>query len=70
MRQIVPALFGDASCDLLVVPPNVLHNPAAVRVYEKAGFRHTEMRTWHGHKIMELSQDRFRDLYGRDTRGQ
>ncbi len=63
MRQVVIWVFLYTDCDLLVVPPH-RHNPAAERVYQKAGFiLFTGMRSWRNHKIMELSKERFRKLY-------
>jgi RimJ/RimL family protein N-acetyltransferase len=54
MRLVVDWMFANTDCALLVVPPH-FDNPAAVRVYEKAGFQHTEeARVWQGHRIMEL----------------
>ena len=65
MRQIVQFVFTRTTCQLFVVPPN-RRNPAAMRVYEKAGFvLFTGMRSWRNHKIMELSRERFREIYGR-----
>lgn len=59
MKQVVAWFFANTDCELLVVPPHY-HNPAASRVYEKAGFAHTAKgRVWQGHRIMELSRDRF-----------
>lgn len=54
MKLVVNWMFGNTECALLVVPPH-FENPAAVRVYEKSGFHHTEMaESWQGHRIMEL----------------
>jgi RimJ/RimL family protein N-acetyltransferase len=54
-------LFGNTNCSSLVVPPH-RKNPAAQRVYEKAGFElYKGMRSWHNHKIMELSRERLTD---------
>jgi RimJ/RimL family protein N-acetyltransferase len=59
MRQVVEWLFANTDCALLAVPPH-FDNPAAVRVYEKAGFIHTDPSpSWKGHRIMELSRERF-----------
>ncbi|UCF79475.1 MAG: GNAT family N-acetyltransferase [Candidatus Eiseniibacteriota bacterium] len=64
MRGVVEWLFGNTDCGLLVVPPHGM-NPAAVRVYEKAGFVHTEeTRSWRGHRIMELWRDAFEAARG------
>jgi RimJ/RimL family protein N-acetyltransferase len=54
MRLVVEWMFANTDCALLVVPPH-FENPAAVRVYEKAGFKHTgAAEVWQGHRIMEL----------------
>ena len=59
MRLVVDWLFTNTDCALLAVPPH-FDNPAAVRVYEKAGFLHTDPSpSWQGHRIMELSRERF-----------
>lgn len=59
MRQVVRWVFARTNCGLLVVPPHRL-NPAASRVYEKAGFvLFTGMRSWRNHKVMELSRERY-----------
>ena len=64
MRRVVEWVFGHTPCALFVVPPH-RHNPAAERVYEKAGFvRFTGMRSWRNHRIMELTRERFEELYG------
>lgn len=58
MRTAVARLFANTACSLLVVPPH-RKNPAAERVYEKAGFElYTGMRSWRNHKVMELSRER------------
>jgi RimJ/RimL family protein N-acetyltransferase len=58
MGQVVTQLFERTSCSLLVVPPH-RKNPAAERVYEKAGFElYTGMRSWRNHKIMTLNRER------------
>lgn len=63
MRLVVQFFFTKTACDLLVVPPHRL-NPAASRVYEKAGFvLFTGMRSWRNHKIMELNRERYQELY-------
>lgn len=62
MRLIVQFVFTKTKCELFVVPPH-RHNPAAIRVYEKAGFVHFKrMRSWRNHKIMELSKKRFQEF--------
>lgn len=64
MRQVVKWVFTHTDCELFVVPPH-RHNPAAERVYEKAGFvLFRKMRSWRNHKIMELTRRRFSELYG------
>jgi RimJ/RimL family protein N-acetyltransferase len=62
MRQVVQWLFSNTSCALLVVPPH-RKNPAAQRVYEKAGFElYTGMRSWRNHKVMELTRERYESI--------
>ncbi len=62
MRQVVRWFFGRTPCELLAVPPH-RHNPAAERVYAKAGFvLYAGMRSWHNHKLMELTRERFERL--------
>jgi len=69
MRQVVQFAFTQTGCRLFVVPPH-RHNPAAERVYEKAGFAlFTGMRSWHNHKIMELTRSRFQELYNSPSAG-
>lgn len=59
MRLVVDWLFGHTPATLLIVPPH-RKNPAAERVYEKAGFRlFTGMKSWYGHKVMELSREAY-----------
>lgn len=68
MRGVVAWLFANTDCSLLVVPPH-RKNPAAERVYEKAGFElYTGMRSWHNHKVMELSRERYEGICGRRER--
>lgn len=63
MRQVVRFVFGRADCELFVVPPHVHGNPAAVRVYEKAGFLPRFKVRNVGHRIMELWKARYQELY-------
>lgn len=63
MRQVVRWAFQRTDCDLFVVPPHVHGNPAAVEVYEKAGFVLKYKRSGAGHRIMELWRTRFEELY-------
>ena len=63
MRQVVSWLFGNTGCSILVVPPH-RKNPAAERVYEKAGFElYRGMRSWRNHKVMELSRERYENIH-------
>lgn len=62
MRMIVELIFAKTSCELLVVPPH-RDNPPAFRVYEKAGFLLTGIEAWQGHEMMELTRERFKELY-------
>lgn len=65
MHQVVAWMFGRTSSNLLAVPPH-LRNPAAERVYAKAGFVvYRGMRSAWNHRVMELSRER----YGRLRRG-
>ena len=65
MQQVVSWLFANTQCDILVVPPH-RKNPAAQRVYEKAGFElFTGMRSWRNHKIMELSRQGYEAFYAK-----
>lgn len=62
MQQVVEWLFDNTVCSLLVVPPH-RKNPAAQRVYEKAGFElYTGMRSWRNHKVMELSREKYENI--------
>lgn len=64
MRQVVAWLFRNTHCALLVVPPHS-KNPAAARVYRKAGFTHfEEKQSWRGHTIMELWREEYEATYG------
>lgn len=54
MQAVVRWVFRRTRCELFVVPPHK-KNPAAQRVYEKAGFKvYTGMRSAYGHRLMEL----------------
>jgi RimJ/RimL family protein N-acetyltransferase len=57
MRQVVRWAFRRTDCDLFIVPPH-LRNPAAYRVYEKAGFQlFRGMRSAWNHRIMEFTRE-------------
>lgn len=59
MRQVVKWLFSNTGCEVLIVPPH-RKNPAATRMYDKAGFEmFTGMRSWRNHKVMELWRERY-----------
>jgi len=59
MRLVVAWLFKNTPANLLIVPPH-RKNPAAERVYEKAGFKlFTGMKSWYGHKVIELSREAY-----------
>ncbi|MFX0174289.1 MAG: GNAT family N-acetyltransferase [Candidatus Hodarchaeota archaeon] len=63
MKEVVQFMFSYTKSDLLIVPPHRL-NPAASKVYGKAGFvQYIGMRSWRNHKIMELSRERFNQIY-------
>ena len=64
MRQVVRYVFTKTASKIFIVPPH-RKNPAASRVYEKAGFvLFTGMRSWRNHKIMELTRGRFNEIFG------
>ena len=63
MREVVRFAFDRVGCELFVVPPDE-DNPAAIRVYEKAGFVHTAKSSpWSGHLLMTLTRERYSELY-------
>jgi RimJ/RimL family protein N-acetyltransferase len=63
MREVVRHVFSETACELFVVPPH-RKNPAAYRVYEKAGFvLFTGMKSWRNHRIMEMSKDLYQERY-------
>ncbi len=65
MGLVLKDALSRTRADMVVVPPNK-KNPAAVRVYEKAGFRRARpLSIHHGHFIMELKRSRFEELLGR-----
>jgi RimJ/RimL family protein N-acetyltransferase len=67
MQRVVAWLFGNTDCTLLMVPPH-RKNPAAQRVYEKAGFiLYTGMRSWHNHRVMELTRERYEGKHREHT---
>ena len=66
MRKVVAYVFTHTDCSIFVVPPD-RDNPAAKRVYEKAGF--VPMITkkggpymWAGHILMKLTRDEFTEI--------
>jgi len=67
MRLVVQFVFTKTDCELFVVPPHE-RNPAAYRVYEKAGFSRTGVQAWPGHEIMELGRVRFDEVYDQGPR--
>ncbi|MFW9914856.1 MAG: GNAT family N-acetyltransferase [Candidatus Thorarchaeota archaeon] len=67
MRLVVRCLFYHANCDMLIVPPH-LENPAAKRVYEKAGFapitgKSGVIMRWARHQLMKITKEDFQELY-------
>ncbi|UCH79462.1 MAG: GNAT family N-acetyltransferase [Candidatus Coatesbacteria bacterium] len=68
MRLVTAFVFEQTSCELFVVPPH-RDNPAAVRVYEKACFRHTGVWAWPGHEIMEMSRDEYASRFPEQGEG-
>lgn len=64
MRKVVRWVFLRTPCDLFIVPPH-RRNPAAQRVYEKAGFvLHPATEPARRHRVMELT----RRVFDRDLR--
>ena len=67
MRKVVRWVFLRTPCELFVVPPH-RRNPAAERVYEKAGFVLFEpMARSRGHRVMVLPRSRFERLASADS---
>lgn len=67
MRQVVQSVFGNSDCEIFVVPPHK-DNPAAYRVYEKAGFsliigKKGGKYLWGRHMLMKLTRKEFEVLY-------
>lgn len=59
MRKVARWVFLRTPCDLFIVPPH-RRNPAAQRVYEKAGFvLHPATESAKRHRVMELSRSGF-----------
>jgi len=58
MREVVKYLFAKTPLDIILVPPH-RENIAAIRVYEKSGFRKTKGIYWFDHFIMEMSREDF-----------
>lgn len=59
MRQVVAWVFENTTVRHFVVPPH-RRNPAAERVYEKAGFRwYPGTLSRRSHRIMSLSREQF-----------
>ena len=68
MRQVVRQRFTQTPCDLLCVPPH-RRNPAAFRIYQKAGFElFTGMRSHRNHRMMELTRSRYEEIYDQEGR--
>ncbi len=62
MRQVVEWVFENTTAQHFVVPPH-RRNPAAGRVYEKAGFRwFPGTLSRKGHRIMSLSREQFFEM--------
>jgi len=58
MRAVVEYVFRRTDADLFLVPPH-RDNPAAVRVYQKVGFRKTEGSYYRRHIIYEMTKQEF-----------
>lgn len=65
MREVVRFAFERAGCGIFLVPPHK-NNPAAIRVYEKAGFEPiVEKPPWVNHVLMILTRQDFVQLYSK-----
>jgi RimJ/RimL family protein N-acetyltransferase len=65
MQGVTDWVFRRTQCSLFIVPPHRM-NVAAERVYEKVGFVLFEpMRRDDGHRVMELTRDRYEQRQGR-----
>jgi RimJ/RimL family protein N-acetyltransferase len=67
MRQVVQVVFGNSDCEIFVVPPHK-DNPAAYRVYEKAGFslitgKKGGKYLLGSHMLMKLTRKKFEAIY-------
>lgn len=67
MRQVVEFVFNNTTCEIFIVPPHE-NNPAAKRVYEKAGFEYIKAKSgkqimWARHMLMWLTKERFKEIY-------
>jgi len=58
MREVVRYLFTNTSLDVILVPPH-RENIAAIKVYEKSGFRKTKGIYWFDHYLMEITRENF-----------
>jgi len=58
MREVVRYLFTNTPLEVILVPPH-RENIAAMRVYEKSGFRKTKGIYWFDHFIMEITRENF-----------
>jgi RimJ/RimL family protein N-acetyltransferase len=68
MQRVTDWVFRRALCSLFIVPPH-RENRAAERVYEKTGFVLFEpMREDSGHRVMELTRQRYERLRGSPKR--
>jgi len=58
MREVVKYLFTKTPLDVILVPPH-RENIAAIKVYEKSGFRRTKGIYWFDHFVMETTRQNF-----------
>ena len=64
MPMVVAWVFQHTDVDIVVVPPH-RRNPAAGRVYEKAGFQWTYPSfSYRGHRVMTVSREQFEQMKG------
>ncbi|MDH5185904.1 MAG: GNAT family N-acetyltransferase [candidate division WOR-3 bacterium] len=65
MREVVRFAFERAGCGIFLVPPHK-KNPAAIRVYEKAGFSPiVEKPPWVNHIFMTLTRQQYIQRYSK-----
>ncbi|MBE0432601.1 GNAT family N-acetyltransferase [candidate division WOR-3 bacterium] len=61
MKALAGYVFAETAADLLLVPPH-RDNPAAIRVYEEAGFKRTNGVCFRHHMVYEMTAEEFRRI--------